>query len=178
MSTPDPFRPSVLLHVCCGPCAGHAVETLQADYDVTGFFSNSNIAPRTEYDRRLAAARTLAEAMDIELAEDTYDHAAWLARVTGLEAEPEGGRRCEVCFRFSLERAASYAREHGFDLFTTTLTVSPHKRSATLFAVGRPLGPFHAIDFKKRDGFRRSMELAKTLNLYRQHDCGCEFSRR
>jgi predicted adenine nucleotide alpha hydrolase (AANH) superfamily ATPase len=151
---------------------------LSRDYDLTLFFSNSNVSPRAEYDRRLLAARTLAVACGLVLVEDDYDHAAWRRTVRGLETEPEGGRRCARCFAFNLERASSYARVHGFDLFTTTLTISPHKRSETIFEAGRALGDFAAIDLKKRDGFRKSVELSKRYGLYRQDYCGCEFSRR
>jgi epoxyqueuosine reductase len=171
-------RPSLLLHICCGPCAGPAIERLQQEHAVTGFFSNSNIAPRAEYDLRLAAARQLAAACDLRLEEDAYDHAAWLAFIRGLEAEPERGRRCERCFAFNLGRTAGFAAQHGYDAFTTTLTVSPHKDSAVIFRVGAACGPFLAEDFKKADGFRRSLELARLHGLYRQRDCGCEFSRR
>ena len=171
------MKPRLLLHVCCGPCATHAVDTLRGEHDLTLFFSNSNIAPRAEYARRRDAARELADRYHVPLVEDAYDHAAWREWVRGLEDEPEGGRRCEACFAFNLRRAAGYAREHGFALFTTTLTVSPHKSSATLFAVGRTLGPFLEIDLKKKGGFQRSVELSKAYGLYRQHDCGCEFSR-
>jgi predicted adenine nucleotide alpha hydrolase (AANH) superfamily ATPase len=168
----------ILLHVCCGPCATHSVRKLQEAYDVTLFFSNSNISPRDEYERRLAEAVKLAGMLQVPLIEDPYDHAAWLTRIQGLEREPERGRRCEACFEFNLGRTARYAREHGFDGFTTTLTISPHKDSATIFRVGRDQGPFVAMDFKKDDGFKRSVELAREYGLYRQDYCGCEFSRR
>jgi len=151
---------------------------LRRDWDVTLFFSNSNIAPEAEYERRLTAARQLAAAAALPLVVDAYDHAAWLQAVRGLEDEPERGRRCESCFAFSLGRAAAYAREHGFEAFTTTLTISPHKSSPTLFRIGESLGGFLAMDFKKQDGFRRSVEASRRLGLYRQDSCGCEFSRR
>jgi len=172
------MKPRLLVHVCCGPCATHAVEALGGEYDLTLFFSNSNIAPREEYRRRRDAARALAERCGVPLVEDEYDHAAWREAVRGREAEPEGGRRCEACFAFNLGRAAGYARRHGFELFTTTLTVSPHKSSAVVFHVGRTQGAFLEVDLKKKGGFQRSVELSKAYGLYRQHDCGCEFSRR
>jgi predicted adenine nucleotide alpha hydrolase (AANH) superfamily ATPase len=171
-------RPSLLLHICCAPCATHAVRLLSEAHAVTGFFSNSNIAPREEYDLRLDTARQLARLCEIALIEDAYDHAAWLEAVKGLEKEPERGRRCEACFRYNLARAAAYAAAHGFDRFTTTLTISPHKDTRTIFAIGRSLGPFLEVDLKKQDGFLKSRALSRDYGLYRQDYCGCEFSRR
>ena len=173
--------PTVLLHVCCGPCASHAVEELQRlGYAVTLCFSNANLSPADEYERRLEAARQLAAHTQASLIVDPPDHGAWLAAVRGLEHEPEGGTRCSRCFRYSLTRVQALAAEQGFDKFATSLTISPHKRSETIFAVGRELDParFLAVDFKKRDGFRRSTQLAKECGLYRQDYCGCEFSRK
>jgi len=173
-----PTRKRILLHVCCAPCATHAVERLRDEHDVTLFFSNSNIHPRDEYEKRLAQARKLAERTDCPLVEDTYAHEDWLAFVAGLEAEPEKGQRCLKCFEYNLARAAEFAHRNGFDGFTTTLTISPHKSSTDLFRIGAALGDFLAVDFKKRDGFRRSIELSRQYDLYRQGYCGCEFSRR
>ena len=173
----------VLLHICCGPCASACVERLRGEgHDVTLFFSNANIAPKEEYARRLEAAGQLADAVGAPLVEDAgVTHDDWLEQVArGFEAAPEGGSRCRRCFAFNLARAARHAAENGFDAFTTSLTVSPHKRSATVFEAGREAGGdrFMEEDFKKRDGFRRSIELAKLYGLYRQDYCGCEFSRR
>ncbi len=181
MQTPAPptapqTKQRLLLHVCCAPCSTASIERLRATYDVTGFFSNSNIAPEPEYRRRLAEAQRFAAEMAIPLVADSYNHQDWLACITGFEDEPEGGARCERCFAFSLSRAAAYAREHGFDFYTTTLSISPHKDSATLFRIGRNLGPFLDVDLKKQDGFRRSLELSRAYGLYRQDYCGCEFS--
>ncbi|RMF55403.1 hypothetical protein D6745_02350 [Candidatus Woesearchaeota archaeon] len=166
----------LLLHVCCAPCSTHSIEELKKDYKVTLFFSGSNIYPKEEYEKRLNEARKIAKIYDLELVEDSYNHAAWREFIKGLEAEPEGGRRCEKCFEFNLKRARDYAEEHGFDLFTTTLTISPHKNSQKIFSIGRKLGRFLEIDLKKKDGFRRSVELSKKHGLYRQNYCGCEFS--
>ena len=171
-------KPSLLLHVCCGPCATHSVQALQREHHVTLFFSNSNIAPPAEYEKRLAAARRVAESCGTPLVEDAGDHAAWLECVRGLEQEPEKGRRCERCFEFNLSRAARYAAEHGFDRFTTTLTISPHKDAGQIFRIGAQLGPFLAVDLKKGGGFKRSADLSRDFGLYRQTYCGCEFSRK
>ncbi len=167
---------NVLLHVCCAPCATAAVERLRQTSRVSLFFSNSNIWPEEEYRRRHAWVVELSGHLSAPLIEDVYDHAAWLDFVRGFEDEAERGRRCQHCFMFNLRRAAAYAVANGFDGFTTTLTISPHKDTSTIFAVGRQLGPFLELDFKKRDGFRRSLELARQLGLYRQDYCGCEFS--
>ncbi len=169
---------NVLLHICCGPCATHAVETLRAHHQVTMFFSNSNVAPKPEYELRLRHARKLVGIYCVPLMEDTYDHDAWLEQVRGHEHEPEGGTRCERCFLFNLGRAAKQAQNHGFDSFTTSLTVSPHKRSETIFSVGSKLGSFLPVDFKENNGFKHSVELSRQHGLYRQDFCGCEFSRR
>jgi len=174
---PSPM-PRVLLHVCCAPCSTHSIEVLQQDYDLTLYFSNSNISPLAEYQKRRDQVHRFAAICNLPLHEDPYDHDAWLEHIAGLENEPEKGERCQKCFEFNLTRAAEYAREHGFDYFTTTLTISPHKHSQTIFSIGERLGNFLRIDFKKKDGFRRSISLSKEHNLYRQSYCGCEFSSR
>lgn len=169
----------VLLHTCCGPCASHAVEELRRmGHTVTLCFSNANLAPADEYERRLEAARQLATHMQAPLLVDPPDHAAWLAAMQGVEDAPEGGARCARCFRYALTRVMAAAQ--AFDAFTTSLTISPHKRTDVIFAIGRELDPvrFLAVDFKKRDGFRHSTQLARDCGLYRQNYCGCEFSRR
>ena len=171
--------PTVLLHACCGPCATRAVEELRRlGHRVTLCFAGANLAPPAEYERRLNAVRSLAEQAGASLLVDPPEHAAWLAAVRGLEDAPEGGARCRACFRYLLGRVQAVAAEHGFDAFATSLTISPHKDTATIFAVGRELDParFLAVDFKKGDGFRRSTEMARAAGLYRQDYCGCEFS--
>lgn len=169
----------LLLHVCCAPCSMHCIETIKKDYDLVLFFSNSNIWPEEEYKKRLGNARKIADAYSIELVEDDYNHKAWLEHIKGFESEPEGGKRCAKCFEFNLRRAAEYAEKNSFDYFTTTLTISPHKDSKTIFEIGKRLSDrFFEMDFKKKDGFSHSTELSKKLNLYRQSYCGCEFSMR
>ena len=167
----------LLLHVCCGPCATASLERLKALGEVTLFFSNANIFPAAEYAKRLAEVRRLADRCDCALVEDAYDHDAWRAWIAGLEDEPERGGRCRRCFAYSLGRAARYAADNGFSGLTTTLTISPHKRSDDILAIGQRLTPeFLDIDFKTADGFRRSLELSRTYGFYRQDYCGCEFS--
>ena len=130
---------NVALHTCCGPCASACVPRLKAGENaVTMVFANSNIDTREEFERRREAAETLAKAEGVPFAVLPYDHDEWLREVAdGFEAEPEGGARCARCFRYSLSKVAAFAAENGLDAFTTSLTVSPHKRSATVFAAGR-----------------------------------------
>ena len=186
----------VLLHTCCGPCASACVPALRdLGNKVALFFSNSNIDTEAEFEKRLDNARTLAAAEGVEVVADSYDHADWLEKVAkGFEDEPEKGARCARCFRYNLARTAAYAAAHGYDAFTTSLTVSPHKVSRMVFEAGvdaawsvsaKDCGgsaaaapAFLSVDFKKKDGFLRSLRRAAELGLYRQSYCGCEFSRR
>ena len=186
----------VLLHTCCGPCASACVPALRdLGNEVALFFSNSNIDAEAEFEKRLDNARTLAAAEGVEVVADSYDHADWLEKVAkGFENEPEKGARCARCFRYNLARTAAYAAAHGYDAFTTSLTVSPHKVSRMVFEAGvdaawsvsaKDCGgsaaaapAFLPVDFKKKDGFLRSLRRAAELGLYRQSYCGCEFSRR
>ena len=174
------MKGKILLHTCCGVCASHCVRVLKEDgWEPTLFFFNPNIYPHEEYLRRKAAAEALARAEGIRLVEDAPDHTAWQEAVAeGFEECKEGGARCARCFRFSLVRAAARMRELGCDAFTTSLTVSPHKRSALLHAIGREVGgdAFVPYDFKKQNGFQDSNRRAAALGLYRQIYCGCEYS--
>lgn len=168
----------LLLHTCCAVCAAGCVERLLAEKrEIRLFFSNSNLDTAAEFERRLAAVRELAAIYRLELEVDPYSHSGWLDAVAGLEKEPEKGARCKVCFGRALGRAASRAEELGAT-FATTLTVSPHKRSAMIFEAGAAWPHFEALDFKKQNGFARSLELAAGYGFYRQQYCGCEFSKR
>ncbi|MEI7899853.1 MAG: epoxyqueuosine reductase QueH [bacterium] len=171
---------NLLLHTCCAPCASHCVLALRdLGHRVTLFFSNANIAPHAEYLKRLDSVQLLAQRLDVPLCIDEPDHARWLCTVAcGFEKEPEKGARCERCFRYSLSRTHAAMVSDGFDGFTTTLTVSPHKQSTTLFQVGRSLDAdrFLAVDFKRNNGFQHSLQLTAEWGLYRQNTCGCEFS--
>jgi len=176
-------RPTVLLHVCCGPCSTTVLERLLPRYEVVLYFANCNLDTREEYNRRLEAARRVAAEHDLPLYAAEYDHDRWLRAVSGLEWEKEGGARCDVCFRYRLEQAAAEAKARGLDTFTTTLTISPHKDAAGVARAGRLGAMKHGVtyleeDFKKRDGFRKSVARSRDLGLYRQSYCGCEFSRR
>lgn len=172
----------ILLHACCGVCASHCVDLLLSrGDDVVLFYSNANIFPHAEFLRRQGGVETLAEHYRVPLVVDAPEHADWRERVArGFEKERERGARCPRCFGYSLERAAEAMRRLDCDAFTTTLTVSPYKPSRVIFDVGRRTDDTHflEVDFKKKDGYRRSREIAAALGIYRQCYCGCEFSLR
>ncbi len=180
----------LLLHSCCGPCSSACIEKLQSEYDVTVFFFNPNITDQAEYEKRretqIALIRALNDRPDapgkVGFLEGPYDPEEFFRAVRGFEEEPEGGARCPICFRMRLEETAKAALQNGFDMFTTTLTVSPHKSYPIISALGKKVGTEYGIgyldaDFKKKDGFKRSIELSKKYHLYRQNYCGCEFSK-
>ena len=174
-----------LLHVCCGPCASACVPRLKAGgREVVLLYANSNIDTAEEFEKRRAEAEKLAAVDGVEMVTLRYDHEEWLREVAvGYENEPEKGERCRRCFRYNLGKAAEYAAAHGFDDFTTSLTVSPHKVSPVVFAAGDEAAKacgtvFLHEDFKKKEGFKFSVRRAAELRLYRQSYCGCEFSRR
>ena len=172
----------LLVHACCGPCATQVIELLSRDYRVTAFFYNPNIQPEEEYLNRLAALETFCRIKDIELISGRYDNQEWLELVAGLEDQPEGGTRCEVCFTMRLQKTALVAVEHGFKAFSTTLSISPHKDAQVINSIGRETGKQHNIiflqgDFKKDNGYRISCELSRQYGLYRQKYCGCQFSK-
>jgi predicted adenine nucleotide alpha hydrolase (AANH) superfamily ATPase len=176
-------KPKILVHVCCAPDAAYVIGLLKESHEVTGFFSNSNIQPAEEYKLRLDEARKVAGILGVSLIEDEYSPARWLEITRKFKDEPEKGRRCDVCYAFRLERTARAASERGFDLFTTIMSLSPWKKAAVLNRIGRMLGRRHGVeflesDFKKKDGFRKSVVLSKELHLYRQDYCGCLYSRR
>ena len=171
----------VALHICCGVCAAGVVEQLASEgYQVQGFFYNPNIYPLEEYNRRLEVAQVVAQELGFPLVEVPYTSEEWFQKTESLATEPEGGQRCEVCFRLRLNRTYLYMEEHGCDVFATTLTISPQKSVDVVNRVGREIGGdrFFARDFKKKAGFQRAIELAKKWTLYRQNYCGCVYSMR
>ena len=177
-------RPSLLLQACCGPCSSYVLEYMTKYFDVTVLFYNPNIRPEAEYDKRLATLKQLLAAMPMDhppaLMEPGWRGEEFEKAVKGLEHEPEGGARCSVCFRLRLEETARMAAEWGFDYFGTTLTVSPHKNAEAINAIGENLAAEYEVkwlpsDFKKRNGYLRSIQLSKEYGLYRQEYCGCGF---
>lgn len=176
-------KPSLLLHICCISCGAYVSRLLSEKYKVTYFFYNPSIFPESEYKKRLAEARDIAKKYNISFVTGPYDHQAWLERIKGYENEPEKGRRCQLCYYDRLKTAAVLAEKKGFDYFTTTLTISPHKDAGAISKIGKELENEFRIkfldqDFKKQEGFKESVELSRKLNLYRQTYCGCEFSYR
>ena len=171
----------IVLHICCGVCAAGVVERLTLEgHEVLGLFYNPNIYPLEEYERRLEAATKVAKEMDFPLAVSSYTPDEWFKETNSMENEPEGGRRCEVCFRLRLKKTYLYLPDCGGDAFTTTLTISSHKSADVINRVGNEIGGdrFLARDFKKKEGFQRATELAKKWALYRQNYCGCLYSMR
>ena len=177
-------RPRLLLHGCCAPCSSYVLEYLSEAFDITLLYDNPNISPREEYEKRAAEADRLIREMGVpvRLQVAPWEPEAYLSAVRGLENEPEGGRRCEACFRLRLSRAAEAAKKGGYDYFTTTLSISPLKDAQLLNRVGREISdetgvPYLYSDFKKKNGYRRSCELSEVYRLYRQDYCGCAFSK-
>ena len=176
-------KESFLLHCCCAPCFTHPVRILSDRFNVTAFFYNPNIQPEEECRAREEEMRRLAGRWRIDLVVGEYDVDRWHRLVEGMEDEPEGGARCEVCYGMRLEETARMARERGIGTFGSTLSISPHKNAKVINRVGRELGErygvaFYNADFKKKDGFRISCRISEEEGLYRQDYCGCVYSRR
>lgn len=206
-------KPSLLLHACCAPCSSYVLEYLSKYFAITIFYYNPNIHPETEYTRRLNELKSFlpefAPDKDIKLVEAPYNTAEFFSAVRteqepALATEPERGERCRRCYELRMKRAFEYAHEHGFDWFTTTLSISPYKDADKINQIGAALSnathgasvesvdgacsgatsdeqsarpQFLTSDFKKRGGFLRSLELSKEYNLYRQDYCGCIYSK-
>lgn len=180
-------RPRVLLHSCCGPCSGAVLEYLTRYFDVTVLWYNPNLYPQEEFDRRFRALVKLIEDMgladEVSILAEPRKSEDYYARIKGLEDEPEGGKRCEQCFRLRLTECARLAKHYGYDYFCTTLTLSRHKDAVLINTIGEETGRAVGVqwlpsDFKKRDGENRSIRLCQQYNVYRQLYCGCEFSLR
>lgn len=178
--------PKLLLHVCCAPCSSYCLEYLSAYFDITVYYYNPNISIKEEYEYRLREEERFLALKDfarpVGMTESEYRPEDFFKAVKGLEQEPEGGLRCRECFRLRLEASAKKAREQGFDYFTTTLTISPLKNAALLNDIGAQAGKAYGVpwlysDFKKKEGYKRSIELSREFDLYRQNYCGCVFSK-
>lgn len=182
---------TVLLHSCCGPCSTAVVERLAEEFDVTVFFYNPCITDEEEYQRRREAQIKFIKKFNeentgkcrVQFKEGDYRPGSYFEMVKGREGDPEGGGRCTLCFRQRLEKTAETARLTGYDFFATTLTVSPHKNYRLISEIGKELSLKYGLsfldrDFKKKNGFGRSVELSKKYDLYRQNYCGCEYSKR
>ena len=179
-------RPRLLLHVCCAPCSSGCLEELCDHFEVTCFYYNPNIAPESEFDRRVAELKRLTKEMPLhgspEVIVGAYESEKFAAVARGLEDLPEGGERCFACYRLRLLETGKEAARGGYDYFTTTLSISPLKRADRLNEIGAEVSslvgvPYLFSDFKKADGYLRSIQRSKEYDLYRQDYCGCIYSR-
>ncbi len=174
--------PRLLLHICCAPCGTYiSRDRLLPRYNLTWYFYNSNLNTLEEYKKRLTAVRLMSEKLNIPLIVEPYDHETWQAKVKGRERDPERSLRCQICYRDRLTKTAALAKEKGFDLFGTTLLVSPYKDTKAICALGCELAAKTGVrfldeDFQADNGYQKSQALAKELGLYRQKFCGCEYS--
>ena len=177
--------PRLLLHSCCAPCSSYCIEYLSQYFEITVFYFNPNISMEEEYRKRVAEQqrfiREFPALHKVDFIEGDYEPKHFFDSVKGYEKCPEGGERCFICYRLRLEETAKMAKKMGYDYFTTTLTISPLKNSAKLNEIGWELGekyeiPYLLSDFKKREGYKRSIELSKEYELYRQNYCGCVYS--
>ena len=188
--TPEQRRPSLLLHACCGPCSTSCVERLAPDYSITLYYYNPNIMDREEYYLRRDTLLQFIKAFNeehrdtyyVSYLEGNYEPDRYIAKCSPLAGEPEGGARCDLCFAMRLAETARKAGELGMDYFTTTMSVSPHKNYDKIKTLGLSLeeqtsARFLDVDFKKKNGFGRSVELSRHYGLYRQNFCGCEYAR-
>ncbi len=178
-------KPTLLLQCCCAPCSSAVLERLKEHFDLKIYFYNPNIYPQEEYEKRLGEFEKLLFsprfAEKIEMVPSEYSQGDFENAIKGYENEKEGGARCEKCFRLRLFETAKKAKETGADYFCTTLTVSPHKNAELLNKIGEEAEKEYGVkflrsDFKKKEGYKRSIELSNELNLYRQNYCGCKYS--
>lgn len=181
------IRPTLLLHACCAPCSSYVLEYLNGYFDITVFFYNPNITENAEYTKRadelIRLINELPHQDEIKFVDGGYAPEKFIGISRGLENAPEGGERCFKCYRLRLEESARIAKENGFDYFTTTLSISPHKNAQVLNEIGKELSDAYGVgylfsDFKKRNGYKRSCELSEIYNLYRQDYCGCIYSKK
>lgn len=180
-------NPSLLIHSCCAPCSSYVLEYLSQYFDITLLYYNPNISPKSEFDYRVSELKRLVSEMSLDkginIVIPEYNDREFYDEVRGMEDIPEGGERCFKCYEIRLRKALEYARENSFEYFTTTLSISPYKNAEKLNEIGERLaGEYGGIkwlpsDFKKRNGYKRSIELSKVYNLYRQDYCGCVYSK-
>lgn len=178
--------PTLLLHSCCAPCSSYTLEYLSRYFSITVFYFNPNISPKAEFDKRFTEQKRLIETLPAEnkisLICGDYNYDEFLNIARGYESVPEGGERCFRCYRMRLEKTAELAKQKGFDYFCTTLSISPLKNSQKINEIGFDVAEKYGVkwlpsDFKKREGYKRSIELSREYDLYRQNFCGCVFSK-
>ena len=178
-------KPKLLLHSCCGPCSSYVISYLRDYFDITVLYYNPNIFPYEEYVKRKEEQKRLLREMTndtVKLLDCDYDNDKYEEVIQGLEKEPERGKRCTKCFLLRLEKTAIVGKDEGFDFFGTTLTVSPYKNAQLINRIGEKLANDYDIrwlygDFKKNDGYKKSIELSKKYDLYRQNYCGCIYTK-
>lgn len=182
-----PSVPNLLLHSCCAPCSSQVISTLTNFFNITILYYNPNIYPKEEYLRRKEEQIKLLNEIEsvnkLNIIDCDYDNEVYEQTIKGLEKEKEGGSRCYKCFLLRLEKTAKIGEEKSYDYFSTTLTISPHKNSKIINIIGKSLEDKYNIkwlysDHKKKDGYKKSIELSKKYNLYRQNYCGCIYSKR
>lgn len=186
-SIPEGTTPTLLLHSCCAPCSSYTIEYLSQYFSITLFFYNPNISPAEEYRKRAEELERFVSQFKVKnpvrIIEGEYVPEDFYSAVKGMEDIPEGGERCFVCYRLRLEKTARLAAELGFDYFTSTLSISPYKNAQKLNEISQELSDIYSVknlpgDFKKKGGYKRSIELSAEYSLYRQDYCGCVFSKR
>ncbi len=176
------MKKKLLLHVCCAPCVTVAVERLH-DFQLTCWFYNPNIHPESEYRKREDELERFAAEAGIDVIAAPYDPQKWRERIAGHEDDPEGGQRCKICFEMRLKETAAAAARLGFPAFSTVLTTSPYKNARLVNEIGGKYARVYELEyldtnFKKQDGYKKSIELSKKFDLYRQDYCGCIYSKR
>ena len=174
-------RKKLLLHSCCAPCSSGVLEELVKSFDVTVFFYNPNINTKEEYNLRASHQQKLCDILNVPCIIENYSPSEFLNNIKGYELDKEGGKRCSLCFELRLNKTAKFANENGYDIFTTTLSVSPYKNAELLNELGKKISLKHNVEyleanFKKNNGYLLSINNSKKYNLYRQKFCGCEFS--
>lgn len=179
--------PTILLHSCCAPCSSHVITFLKDYFDITIIYYNPNIYPYEEYKKRkeeqIRLLNEIKSKNKLNIIDCDYDNNIYEKTIKGLEKEKEGGSRCYKCFWLRLDKTAQIAKENNYDYFSTTLTISPYKNSTVINEIGKELETIYNItwlysDYKKKDGYKKSIQLSKEYNLYRQNYCGCIYSKR
>ena len=179
-------KPRLLLQCCCAPCSSYVLEYLTEYFDITAYYYNPNISPISEYDIRSNELQKLIDCMPhinkIDMVVEEYNNDDFENAISGLEKEKEGGKRCFKCYELRLKKSAEYAKQNGYDYFCTTLSISPLKNATKLNEIGKKISEETGIDylfsdFKKNEGYKRSIELSKQYSLYRQNYCGCKYSK-
>ena len=172
----------LLLHSCCGPCSTQVIDVLKEHFDLTVYYCNPNIDCQEEFNHRLSEQKRYCKEVGVQVIEEPFYPKCFFDAIKGYEQDKEGGHRCSICFELRLRQTAKKALSTGFDIFATTLTVSPYKNSSIINNIGEKIAleegiDFYPGDFKKKDGYKKSIEFSKKYNLYRQNYCGCIYSK-